>query len=731
MSEILTYGEVVSQHISVKIILLSYFISILGSFTTLELLRRRTSIRGMFNWSLLVCSALTMGGVAIWSMHFLGNRAIIFHNGLPEYQLAYNMGFTALSFFLPVLVLLLAYLLIGTNEKVSRMRILIGGTFGGLAICGMHYTGQAGISNYMASYNIGYVIGSVIIAVCATVFTLMLFFTLQSKWINSWWKLAGCSFLLATAVSGMHWIASLGTTYRYHHKVYNNISQTTTIIFIGAISTTACILLLVMSFETTRRLKARKDRAQKVVLTRIIFNPEGKLLVTIDGMFISHEITDTYHERSLNDEFDVDHPVFYWIYKVSHAWKSVMSIVPAMKDHFKLSNPSNNQHIDYSLIFKERFIVAAARLAELLHEPLHQVGILYDGIMKTGQKKQRKIKQNDETLNSAPRLYGKGQLLFLVKHATRTECNRYLSYGFRFAAIHLILDGLVRSLQVSKDEISEYIENMKQYQIYDDLYKPGIYVGFFIVKAHLHNGLKIAVDKQNNFVIPNKMLSFRTLDQEQIMFLKSVENMTAKQILQLLNQLDQQHIYDSSISLFRMELKEALININQRVGEYIFQDAVLIPEFIRIPCSSYYQGKYANFILFRHIIPIHLYLQPNNSIKFMPLNLFKARQWSILDQKEILFEQDIHRELSPILDDLERIQPSHSSYPVITTIQKSEDNFDPTLSGITISKSVSVSVEEKFNMHQPIGVLNQTAVAAINHEILWVDEVLSGIIWNN
>ncbi|KAG5440019.1 hypothetical protein PCK2_000627 [Pneumocystis canis] len=114
----------------------------------------------------------------------------------------------------------------------------------------MHYTGQAGISNYMASYHVGYVIGSVnspfpvlnrteldtqvIIAVCATVFTLMLFFTLQSKWMNTWWKLAGCSFLLATAVSGMHWIASLGTTYRYRHPVNNKISRTT-IIFIGAI----------------------------------------------------------------------------------------------------------------------------------------------------------------------------------------------------------------------------------------------------------------------------------------------------------------------------------------------------------------------------------------------------------------------------------------------------------------------------------------------------------------
>ncbi|KTW28669.1 uncharacterized protein T551_02519 [Pneumocystis jirovecii RU7] len=731
MSVPLSYDQVVEQYISLKIVMISYFISVLGSYTTLELLRRRTSMRGVFNWSLLICSALSMGGVAIWSMHFLGNRAIILHDGRAEHQLAYSMGFTALSFFLPILVLLLAYLLIGTNEKVSCLRILAGGTFGGLAICGMHYTGQAGISNYMASYNIGYVIGSVIIAVCATVSTLTLFFSLQSKWTNAWCKLAGCSFLLAASVSGMHWVASLGTTYRFRHIVINNVSQTSTIIFIGAISSAACIALLVLAFEATRRMKARKDRAQKVVLTRAIFDPDGKMLVTIDGMFISHEITDTYHERSLNDEFDIDHPVFCWIYKVSRSWKSVMDLVPIIKEHFKISNPSDNQNIDYSLIFKERFIVAAIRLAELLHESLDQIGVLYDGIMKTGQKKERTTKQENGSPKPVLRLYGKGQMLFLVKHASRAECSRYLSYGFRFAQVHLILDGLARSLQVPKVEIAEYIECMKQYQLNSDSYKPGIYVGIFAVKAHVHNGLKIVVDKQNDSMIPGKRLSHRILDQEQIMFLKSIENMTAKQVFQLLNQSGQQQTFDSSISLFKAELKDSLIHISQCIDEYTFQDAVLIPELIRVPCSGQYQGKYATLIIFRHVIPIHVYLQTNDRIKFMPLNLFKAHQWSVLGHGEVLFTQDVQREFSPIINDLERVQTSHSSYPVITSIKKSEENFDPSLFGITVSKSVSVSVEDQYSIHPSTMTTNQTAVSAINRETLWVDDVLTGIIWNH
>lgn len=86
---------------------------------------------------------MTMGGVAIWAMHYIGNRAIIlypFSPGMDGLQLSYSAGFTALSFFVPIVFLLLAYLLIGTDsETVGWPRLVTGGTFAGLSICGMHY----------------------------------------------------------------------------------------------------------------------------------------------------------------------------------------------------------------------------------------------------------------------------------------------------------------------------------------------------------------------------------------------------------------------------------------------------------------------------------------------------------------------------------------------------------------------------------------------------------------
>jgi NO-binding membrane sensor protein with MHYT domain len=72
-------------------------------------------------------------------MHYIGNRAITLYGGEPGLQLSYGAGFTIVSFFLPVVVLLLAYAVIGAVDTPRFWRLLVGGTFAGAAICGMHY----------------------------------------------------------------------------------------------------------------------------------------------------------------------------------------------------------------------------------------------------------------------------------------------------------------------------------------------------------------------------------------------------------------------------------------------------------------------------------------------------------------------------------------------------------------------------------------------------------------
>lgn len=185
-------------------------------------------------FSLLLCTAaVTMGGISIWCMHYIGNRAIDIGNGDIQLQIAYSGGFTALSFFMPIIVLIIAFVAIGTNEQVSWWRVGIGGTLAGAAICGMHYLGNASINNYVCIYNPGNVVGSALIAVAASIIALSLFFVFRASWSNSWWKRGMSAVLLAGAVSGMHWCASTGTQYRLIALAgTNQLSRNTTVIVV-------------------------------------------------------------------------------------------------------------------------------------------------------------------------------------------------------------------------------------------------------------------------------------------------------------------------------------------------------------------------------------------------------------------------------------------------------------------------------------------------------------------
>jgi NO-binding membrane sensor protein with MHYT domain len=180
-----------------------------------------------------------MGGIAIWCMHYIGNRAIVLGGGPAVLQISYNPGFTALSFFVPIIVLLVAFTAMGSHDRVSIFRVVVGGGLAGLAICGMHYLGQTGISNYTCVYEVKNVVGSAVIAVAASVVALSVFFILRATWTNSWWKRALCAIILAGAVSGMHWLASVGTQYRLRQvplpTLQGNISRNATIIVVIAL----------------------------------------------------------------------------------------------------------------------------------------------------------------------------------------------------------------------------------------------------------------------------------------------------------------------------------------------------------------------------------------------------------------------------------------------------------------------------------------------------------------
>ena len=181
-----------------------------------------------------------MGGIGIWGMHFVGNRAIVLQNGDPERQILYNPGFTAISFFMPIVVLLFAFYTLGMPTKARQLHVTIAGFFTGAAVCGMHYLGQYSVENYSCSYEIANVVGAAVIAVLASFIALSIFFRLRDAWMDSWWKRALCAVILATAVSGMHWTAAVGTIYHWKGDLKIHASSRSQTAIIAAALVSSC-----------------------------------------------------------------------------------------------------------------------------------------------------------------------------------------------------------------------------------------------------------------------------------------------------------------------------------------------------------------------------------------------------------------------------------------------------------------------------------------------------------
>lgn len=255
-------GHIVERRYNLGFVILSIIISYIGSWTTLELIHKRTFSRGWYNWYeaipphprlksnlrdrwLLIGASISMGGIATFSMHFVASRAIVLGDGIPQIQLTYAAGFIALSFFVPILVTLAAFTIINLSDRIVYYRLVIAGTLIGSGYCSMHFIGQLAITNYNCTYVPAYIVGASIIAIVVSIFALGAFFLLRSTWSTTWWKRALCALILTCAVSGMHWVAAISTRYRLKGgpKAANTkVRSVTTIVVSIIVSKTLLIL---------------------------------------------------------------------------------------------------------------------------------------------------------------------------------------------------------------------------------------------------------------------------------------------------------------------------------------------------------------------------------------------------------------------------------------------------------------------------------------------------------
>ncbi|KAK2468714.1 hypothetical protein H9L39_19641 [Fusarium oxysporum f. sp. albedinis] len=717
-------GHIVPQSYNAGFVALSFVVSLIGAGSTLELINRRTGLRGLFNQYashsavsnlspaigldidssslLLLSSAVTMGGVTIWCMHFIGNQAIDLADGEPDMQVAYSSGFTAASFFVPILVLLAAFVAVGTNNPVSWWRLITGGVLCGTAVCGMHYLGNASIYNYTCVYRPAYVIGSAIIAIVASNVALAMFFVFRAMWANSWWKRVVSSVVLAGAVSGMHWCAAVGTHYRLV-KIKpegNEPSRSATVVVVICLSLSACFIIAISAILRARNMRRSALRAEQITLGAAIFDKSGRILVDPDGFIPSAVVTDSFLEKNTKEGFSIGHPLFHWMFLASRNWGMISSLVGGMRQHVS-QLPHTHTHKEgrrgiqlvsdhgeaienYDMIFRELFCVAAAALADRLRTDLTSTGVLWDEILPTGANGRRppaqqqkpgqgtsvleaievgddkygSLDMTEKGINVRQQNYGRGSLMFLISRAdSDRDAEGFVSAGYRFAELHQVSAIIRSSMHIKSHDFETKLRDMSTYTSEKNQLLPGVHIGFFAIRARVSSGFEVLARKGARNLLPSMALPFKTLESWQVHFLMQFTNMSVSRILQGFNNDDASQ-RSTREAEFAGQLLDTIKALREWMQEPLFEDAILTSSTVHVPCRGDEGRSGATMIALRLVIPIHSVLSSPNC-EFVPLSFFKLHQ--VLPQFNQDFTQGIHLEFGHIPKTTDHRQESQDS----------------------------------------------------------------------
>lgn len=226
------------------LVALSFLISVFGSFTGLQITNGMKSSQQGVSLLWIFAAALSLGGGAIWTMHFIGMLA---------YQVPMDVGYSPGLTFLSLLIAIVAVgigIFIAVSGKLTVVRLLGAGLFTGLAVASMHYIGmEAMVMPGVMVYDKTLVGVSIAIAVIAATVALWLAVNLKGNLL-----MLGSAVVMAVAVCGMHYtgMAAMGMEHdhsAHHVAIENSMTPMTMGLFIFCASMLLLVICLIMSLN--------------------------------------------------------------------------------------------------------------------------------------------------------------------------------------------------------------------------------------------------------------------------------------------------------------------------------------------------------------------------------------------------------------------------------------------------------------------------------------------------
>jgi len=123
----------------IPFVALSYVIALIGSFVALTSARGIVEPNGKVNLGRALSTGVALGGVGVWSMHFIGMLALRLNVGM-----AYSMVETLASLGAAIVASSIALAYVAKAPEDFK-RILVAGTLLGLGVAAMHYLGMSGM----------------------------------------------------------------------------------------------------------------------------------------------------------------------------------------------------------------------------------------------------------------------------------------------------------------------------------------------------------------------------------------------------------------------------------------------------------------------------------------------------------------------------------------------------------------------------------------------------------
>ena len=174
---------------------ISFGISVLGAFVALNAATRIRSFNGKLSWVNTLSAGIALGGIGVWSMHFIGMLALKMDMGT-----AYGMTETVISLVAAIVATSLALAFVSkAPEKLGR--IMGAGFLLGLGVVVMHYLGMYGMKfgGYI-EWNYALVAASCVIAIVVATVALWLVFNTRTFTMR-----AAAAAVMGIAVCAMHY----------------------------------------------------------------------------------------------------------------------------------------------------------------------------------------------------------------------------------------------------------------------------------------------------------------------------------------------------------------------------------------------------------------------------------------------------------------------------------------------------------------------------------------------